>query len=53
MVSVEKFWLRHMALVVGCTKEEGIRLMGRVGLFASILNNEIIIKDDKYYWSER
>lgn len=50
MVSVEKFYTRHMAFVNGCTKEEGIRLIGRAGLFASILNNEIEIRGDKYYW---
>lgn len=50
MVSVERFYTRHMAFVTGCTKEEAIEIRGRAGLFASILNNEIEIREDKYYW---
>jgi hypothetical protein len=50
MVSVERFYLRHMAFVKGCEKEEAIRLMGRAQLFSSILANEIEVRDGRYYW---
>lgn len=51
MVSVERFFTRHMAFVKGCTKEEAIELMGRARLLSSILANEIEVRgDNKYYW---
>jgi hypothetical protein len=50
-VSFERFYLRHMAFVRGCSREEAIKWLGTEGLLCAFLAHDVVIRNNKCYWS--